>query len=59
MILNMNTLALDKTEKIELKKLISKPLEELTDKEKEVFLRLGAKDFSIRLGDTIKKLADE
>ncbi len=57
--MNMNAIALNQVEKTELKRLVSKELSQMTSKEKERLLQLGAKDFSTRFSDTIKKLATE
>lgn len=55
----MNAVALNQHEKSELKELLKTPIERMTPKQKEELLKLGAKDFSKRFTDTIKKLANE
>lgn len=55
----MNKLALNTVEKAKLKKLMQKSFYNMTNDEREVFLKLGAKDFSRRFGKTIEKLANE
>lgn len=56
---DMNTLALNKEEKKQLKELFSKNFSKLSDKEKKEVLQLGVKDFSKRFGPIIQKLASE
>jgi hypothetical protein len=53
----MNVLSLTKEQKKSLKSLISKPSSKRTLKEKKGVLELGAKDFSKRFAETLKRLS--
>lgn len=55
----MNALALNTKDKNTLKKLASKPFNKMTSKQKDAYLKLGAKDFTRRFGKTLQQLANE
>lgn len=52
-------LSLSKEEILELSKLREKPYKDLTEKEREALLSLGAKDFGSKFSGVIKTLANE